>query len=73
MLSKGNCEKCGNALLRNNSLRSDGGKLTLHQCSKCGYCYESGLRYNTLIKQYVKYIRLTSRYSLTVIRHLNRM
>jgi len=57
MLSKINCEKCGYTLSRNNSLRSDGGKLTQHQCSQCGYCYESGFRYNKIIKQYVKYVR----------------
>ncbi|MFX1312248.1 MAG: hypothetical protein ACFFBV_09740 [Promethearchaeota archaeon] len=41
----------------NFSKTSDGGKSTQHHCSKCGNCYESGLRYNALIKQYVKYIR----------------
>ncbi len=52
-----NCEKCGNIMWSNFSKTSDGGKSTQHHCSKCGNCYESGLRYNALIKQYVKYIR----------------
>ncbi|MFX1500184.1 MAG: hypothetical protein ACFFDH_04375 [Promethearchaeota archaeon] len=28
-----------------------------HYCSKCGFKYESGFRYNSLIKQYIRYIR----------------
>ncbi|MFX1308150.1 MAG: hypothetical protein ACFE8C_00475 [Promethearchaeota archaeon] len=30
---------------------------TQHNCSKCGNCYESGYRYNTLTKQYIRYMR----------------
>jgi len=44
-------------MLNNDIVRSDGGNSTQYQCSQCGYCYESGFRYNTLIKQFVKYVR----------------
>ncbi|MFX1391012.1 MAG: hypothetical protein ACFE9Z_13190 [Promethearchaeota archaeon] len=30
---------------------------THYHCSKCGYCYESGLRYNRILKKKVKYVR----------------
>ena len=36
--------------------KDEGYKYVYKHCSQCGYCYESGFRYNTLIKQYIKYI-----------------
>ncbi|MFW9939333.1 MAG: hypothetical protein ACFFD5_16950 [Candidatus Thorarchaeota archaeon] len=29
----------------------------LYYCSKCGYKYETGFRYNSLINQHIKYVR----------------
>ena len=54
------CIKCGGSMSSNNILRSDGNKLTQHYCNSCGYHYESGFRYNSLTKQYIKYIRFNS-------------
>lgn len=51
------CIKCGSSMSSKDTLRSDGGKSTQHQCDRCGYNYESGFRYNLLTKQYIKYIR----------------
>ena len=54
------CTKCGSTMLNNDILRSDGGKSTQYQCSQCGNCFESGFRYNKLIKEFVKYVRFDS-------------
>ncbi|MFX1420565.1 MAG: hypothetical protein ACFE9N_16835 [Promethearchaeota archaeon] len=37
--------------------REDSSECIKYFCSKCGYCYESGFRYNRIIKQHVKYVR----------------
>ncbi len=60
MVSNIFCTKCGSAMLNNDILRSDGGKLTQYQCSQCGNCFESGFRYNRLTKQFVKYVRFNT-------------
>ncbi|MFX1504312.1 MAG: hypothetical protein ACFFDH_25350 [Promethearchaeota archaeon] len=44
--------------MTNNTInRADFLEYTQYHCSKCGYYYESGIRYNKLIKQHVKYVR----------------
>lgn len=50
------CDKCGDLTTNNIVNREVCLKSIQHHCSQCGYCYESGFRYNTLIKQYIKYI-----------------
>ena len=48
------CNKCGNIMFGSN-----GGETTLYRCPKCGYNYLTGLRFNKLTEQYVKYIKMS--------------
>lgn len=51
------CEKCGDLMNDNIIHRENCLECTQHHCSKCGYKYETGFRYNSLIKQHIKYVR----------------
>jgi uncharacterized Zn finger protein len=51
------CDKCGDLMMDNVINRQYCLESTQHHCDKCGYFYESGFRYNILIKQFVKYVR----------------
>ena len=49
------CDKCGNIMFGSNLA---GRETTLFRCPKCGYIYLTGLRFNKLTEQYVKYIKI---------------
>lgn len=51
------CDKCGSTMVGKRLDRSDESKITIFSCSRCGYNFESGFRFNKLINQYVKYIK----------------
>ena len=51
------CDKCGDLMTVNSIHREACSESTEHYCPKCGYRYELGLRYSTLLKQNVKYVR----------------
>ncbi len=51
------CDNCGYLMKDDAIYRVDFKDCTQHYCTKCGNCYESGFRYNTLTKQYIKYVR----------------
>jgi len=51
------CDKCGYLMKDDAIYRENAKECTQHSCSKCGNCYESGFRYNSLTKQYIKYLR----------------
>ena len=57
MLVNTKCDKCGDLMNQDIIEREDCLECTQYRCSKCGYCYESGFRYNRLIKQTVKYVK----------------
>ena len=57
MLTSTYCDKCGDLMKDDAIYREYIKECTQHHCSKCGNCYESGFRYNSLIKQYIKYVR----------------
>ena len=57
MLASTICDKCGHLMKDDTILRGEIKECTQHYCSNCGYNYESGLRYNILTKQYIKYLR----------------
>jgi len=52
------CDKCGESMSCLSSNISDEREAVIYKCSKCGYKYELGLRFNKLIKQFIKYIRV---------------
>lgn len=49
------CDKCGNIMFGSNL---DGRETTLFRCPNCGYNYLTGLRFNKLTEQFVKYIKI---------------
>ncbi len=51
MLTSTYCDKCGYLMKDNAIYREYFKECTQHNCSKCGNCYESGFRYNSLTKQ----------------------
>ena len=57
MLTNTYCDKCGYLMKENSISREAFKEYTQHHCSKCGNRYESGFRYNSLTKQYIKYLR----------------
>ena len=57
MVTNTKCDKCGDLMTNNIIQREDCVNSAQFHCSACGYYYESGLRYNRLIKQHVKYMR----------------
>ena len=57
MLTSTYCDKCGYPMKDNAIYREYFKECTQHNCSKCGNCFESGFRYNSLTKQYIKYVR----------------
>lgn len=57
MLSNIKCDICGDFLNANFINREGCSECTQHYCSKCGYQYETGFRYNLLIKQFIRYVR----------------
>ena len=59
MVTNTKCDKCGDLMNHNTIEREDCLESTQYRCSKCGNCYESGFRYNRLLKQKVKYVRFS--------------
>ena len=59
MLTSTKCDKCGDLMNDSTINREDSLECTKYRCFKCGYSYESGFRYNKLIKQKVKYVRFS--------------
>ncbi|MFX0002084.1 MAG: hypothetical protein ACFE9C_13625 [Candidatus Hodarchaeota archaeon] len=57
MLSSTICDKCGYLMNYNVKHQESCLDCTQFYCSKCGYRYEVGFRYNSLIEKHVKYIR----------------
>ncbi len=57
MISSTKCDKCGDLMRDNIINRENCINCTQYQCSKCGYKYEIGFRYNNLTKQHIKYVR----------------
>jgi len=57
MLANTFCDKCGDHMMDNVINRQYCLESIQHHCSRCGYHYESGFRYNTLTKQYIRYVR----------------
>ncbi len=57
MLSSIKCNKCGDFMNDDIINREGYSDCTLHYCSKCGYHYETGFRYNELIKRFIRYIK----------------
>ncbi|MFW9821234.1 MAG: hypothetical protein ACFFE5_16645 [Candidatus Thorarchaeota archaeon] len=57
MISSTNCDTCGDLMDANLINRENSSECTQYYCSKCGNHYETGFRCNSLIKQFVKYIR----------------
>lgn len=52
------CDKCGNLMFSTSAINFDGGETKIYRCSKCGYNYQNGFRFNKLTEQTVKYIRI---------------
>ncbi len=52
------CDKCGESMDCSSSNISDKKEAKIYKCLNCGYNYELGFRFNKLIKQFVKYIRV---------------
>ncbi|MFX1364209.1 MAG: hypothetical protein ACFFCE_04065 [Promethearchaeota archaeon] len=57
MLKSIYCDKCGHLMKDDVLFKEDNKECIQYYCSKCGFKYESGFRYNSLIKQYIRYIR----------------
>ena len=57
MLTRIYCDNCGHTMKGDTIYKKDYKECTQHYCSKCGFNYEMGFRYNILTKQYIKYIR----------------
>ncbi|MFW9988238.1 MAG: hypothetical protein ACFFC3_06245 [Candidatus Odinarchaeota archaeon] len=60
MLENIYCDKCGHPMKGDVIYKEDNKDCTHYYCSKCGFNYESGFRYNALMKQYIKYIHFHS-------------
>ena len=52
------CDKCGNIMSEVQLKRSDEEKITNYCCVQCGYNYEEGFRFNNVLKQFVKYLKV---------------
>ncbi|MFX0022579.1 MAG: hypothetical protein ACFE9S_09645 [Candidatus Hermodarchaeota archaeon] len=57
MLSSTICDKCGDFMDDYSINREDCSDCARHYCFRCGYHYETGFRYNSLIKRFIRYIR----------------
>ena len=51
------CDKCGTKMDRKQCDGTFGVAAELYTCHKCGYAYETGIRYNPFIQDYVKYYK----------------
>ena len=51
------CDKCGNIMKEKECEGSFGINARLFMCPMCAYQYETGLRYNPYIQDYVKYYK----------------
>jgi DNA-directed RNA polymerase subunit M/transcription elongation factor TFIIS len=57
MLKNVYCDKCGTIMKQKECESSFGISANLLTCPKCAYQYETGLRYNPYIQDYVKYYK----------------
>ena len=51
------CDKCGTKMQQNHCEGNFGINANFLRCPKCNYQYETGLRYNPFINQFVKYYK----------------
>ncbi|MFW9826654.1 MAG: hypothetical protein ACFFEY_03430 [Candidatus Thorarchaeota archaeon] len=51
------CDKCGCQMTNIPIKKLNKTNCIHHLCSKCGHSYETGLRYNRITDQNIKYIR----------------